>query len=116
MAAIPALRTTTTLTPVRVVTRDRAETKVNWFAATLAFVGLTYGFFSAGSLAGSVLAEKARRDGISAIARAKTARAEESILSQRLDELKSLKSIDTWAAQNGFVASDRMLQASLPQD
>jgi hypothetical protein len=115
MAAIPAIRTTTTLNPsIRVVTRDRAESKTNWFAATLAFTGLTYAFFSAGSLAGSVLAEQARRDGLTAIARAKAARSVESALMGRIDDLRSLRSIDAWAAQNGFVASDKALQTSLP--
>ena len=116
MAAIPAIRTTTTLNPsLRVVTRERAEPKVNWFVATFVFLGLTYAFFSVGSLAGSVLGEQARREGLSAISRAAAARAEETVLSRRLDELNSLKSIDAWAAQNGFIAADRALVSSMGQ-
>lgn len=116
MAAIPVIRTSTTLNPpVRVVTGARDDTRVNWLAATVAFLGLTYCFFSAGSLAGSVLAEKARQEGLSSMARAKAAQAEEGLLSARLDELKSLKAIDAWAVRNGFVASDRVLAASFTQ-
>lgn len=114
MAAIPAIRTSTTLNPaVRVIPRERAETRANWFAATLVFLGLTYGFFCVGSLSGSVLAEKARRDGFAALARTKAAQTQEAVLSDRIDRLKSLKSIDAWAVRNGFIAPDQALPASL---
>ena len=114
MAAIPALRTTTVLTPAyRAAPAARAMPHVNLSAAILAFVGLTYIFYSAASLAGSVLAEQARRDGLTAAARAKAATQEMTFLQRRLDGLKSLGAVDRWAAQNGFVAPDRAAHSSL---
>jgi hypothetical protein len=108
MAANSALRSTAVLRPTAgAAARPIALPRVNWMAAGLAFLGLTYGFFSAGSLAGSVLAEKARRDGIEALGRAKAARSAEIVLERKLDSMKSLGAIESWAAANGFVAPDR---------
>src|SRR5688500_3275095 len=114
MAAIPAFRTTTVLSPLlRSAPASRAISQVNLTAAFLALAGLTYAFYSASSLAGSVLAEQARRDGLVAAARAKAATQEMNFLQRRLDGLKSLGAVDRWAAQNGFVAPDRAAHSSL---
>ena len=114
MASIPVLRTTTVLSPTyRSSPAARALPQVNVSAAILAFVGLTYVFYSVASLAGSVLAEQARRDGLVATARAKAATQEMTFLQRRLDRLKSLGAVDQWAAQNGFVAPDRAANSSL---
>ena len=114
MAAIPALRTTTVLSPtLRSAPTARAAPQVHLSAAIFAFAGLTYIFYSAASLAGSVLAEQARRDGLAASARAKAATQEMNFLQRRLDDLKSLGAVDRWAAQNGFVAPDRAPHSSL---
>ena len=114
MAAIPALRTTAVLSPsLRRVPVARTAPQVNLAAAFLAFAGLTYIFFSAASLAGSVLAEQARRDGLKASARAAAATHEQTFLERRLDALRSLGSVDRWAIQNGFTAPDRQPNSSL---
>ena len=114
MAAVPAIRTSTVVSPaLRVRARERAEPNVNGLAATLAFTALTYAFFSLGSLAGSVLTEQARRESLAAVTQSRTDRSSLSILEKRLDGVTSLGAIDRWAAQNGFLASDRVLQTSL---
>lgn len=114
MAAIPVLRTTAVLSPsLRRVPVARSAPQVNVAAACLAFAGLTYVFYSVASLAGSVLAEQARRDGLNASARANAATHEQTFLERRLDQLRSLSSIDRWAAQNGFEAPDRAPHSSL---
>jgi hypothetical protein len=86
---------------------------VSVLAAALVFLSLAWASYSAMSLAGSVLAEKARRDGIAAVARANAARTEQALLEKRLDAITSLKAVDAWAIQNGFVAPDRVLRTSL---
>lgn len=118
MSAVPILRTTTVASPtLRISTRAKSKPRVNVLAASVAFLGLVYAFYCAASLAGSVLAEQARRQGIEAVARAKSARAAEVNLERRLDALRSLGAIDAWAAQNGFVPADRALQTSMrPND
>lgn len=114
MAAIPAYRTATVLShSLRSTPTARAMPQVNLTAAILAFAGLTCVFYSAASLAGSVLAEQARRDGLVAAARSKAATQEMNFLQRRLDGLKSLGAVDRWAAQNGFVAPDRAGHSSL---
>ena len=114
MAAIPAIRTTTVLSPtLRSAPTVRAAPQVNLSAALLAFTALTYIFYSAASLAGSVLAEQARRDGLAAAARAKAATHEMNFLERRLDALRSMGAIEQWAIQNGFVAPDRAPHSSL---
>jgi len=118
MAAIPAIRTTTVLTPsLRVAARARSRTQINVWVASGVFLALTYLFFCAASLAGNVLAERPRRRGIKALPRSNAARPAEANLERRLDSMRSLAAIDAWAAQNGFVASDRSLQTSMrPND
>lgn len=114
MASIPVSRTTTVLAPTyRVATRARVRGKSNLLTAAVAFLGLTYASFSAASLAGSVLTEQARREGIQAMARTRAARMAEATIAAQVDELKSLRVIDQWARQNGFVAADRGLDSSM---
>ncbi len=109
MASIPAYRTqTAVLNPgYRVASRTRTHSRVHPLGAAVAFLGLTYGFFSAGSLAASVMTEQARQEAIRAMSRTKLAVASEASLTHRVDELNSLGSVDRWAASQGFVAPGR---------
>lgn len=116
MSAIPAFRTTSVAVPSLRVSargRSRSQPRVGVLAASVVFLGFTYVSYCAASLAGSVMAEQARRQGLDAVARAKSAHAAELNLERRLDAMRSLSAIDAWAAQNGFVASDRALPTSL---
>lgn len=72
----------------------------------LGFVVLSACTFSAVSLAGQVMVEKARRDSISATARARTASREIAELRQRVQNLNSSSSIEDWAATNGFIPTE----------
>lgn len=76
--------------------------------AVVVFLGLTYIFFSAASLAASVLTEQARQQSLGSAARLRMAKASEVALAARVDELKSLGSIENWAAGNAFVAAGRL--------
>lgn len=118
MAAIPVGRTSTILSPaLRIRSQSRVKTKVRVLPATGVFALFALLGYCGASLAGSVLAESARRQSIEAVARVKAARAAEANLQRRLDALRGLASIDAWASQNGFVASDRSLQTSVrPND
>lgn len=116
MSAIPAIRTTAVLTPsLRVATRPRARARSqsNFLVVGIVFCGLSYAFYGISSLAGSVLAEKARRETIAAVGRTKSATVAVDSLRRQVDQLRSLDAIDRWAAQNGFVAADRNLRTSL---
>jgi P2-related tail formation protein len=63
--------------------------------------------FSAFSLAGQVMVEKARRDGIRAAQRARAASGEISALRLRVQALTSSSSIEQWAVTNGFTPADQ---------
>lgn len=75
-------------------------------ANAVSFIALASVTFCSVSLAGQVLVEKARRDGISASARARTASLEIAELRQRVQDLTSSRSIEEWAATNAFAPTE----------
>jgi hypothetical protein len=62
-------------------------------------VGFAYG---ASTMAGQVALERARQDGISAVARARAAVKAETSLQSRLSVLQNSDQIDSWANTHGF--------------
>lgn len=60
--------------------------------------------FLASSMLGQVMVENVRRQGLRAGERARDARKAEAILREELDALTSFQSVESWAAQQGFVA------------
>ncbi len=107
MSAIPAPRSTPAARRARSRTRSKSRTSVNVAAYAFSFVVLTGGFYLASSLAGQVMVEKARREGIGARKRAYQANLAESSLRRSIDELTSFSSLEAWAAGHGFVAADQ---------
>jgi hypothetical protein len=59
-----------------------------------------------GGLAGQVMLEQARREGLWARERAREARRAEAFLRKRVDDLSSFTAIHRWAASHGFVAPE----------
>jgi hypothetical protein len=66
------------------------------------FIAVVLLTFFASSLAGHVAVEKARREGLRALERAKEARKAEVVLRNRVDLLTGIRSVETWSAANGF--------------
>jgi hypothetical protein len=67
---------------------------------------VTLSIFFSSSLAGQVMVEKARRDGLHAVVRAKEATKEEAMLREQVLSMKRSSAIDTWAQENRFVAPE----------
>lgn len=100
---LPTLRVVENPRPQRIkaqtVHHPSAALQVGIFACVMALMYLT------SNLVGQVMVEKARRDGIRALARARTAVRESAVLRERVQLLSSGAAIDTWAASNRFVQS-----------
>ncbi|HWA84297.1 MAG TPA: hypothetical protein VG820_12710, partial [Fimbriimonadaceae bacterium] len=81
-------------------------------SATL--VAVTLAVFFASSLSGQVMVEKARRDGLRAVGRAKDAAKEVALLRQSVQDMTQPSRIDAWAEENGFVSPDSLVALSSP--
>jgi hypothetical protein len=88
--------------------RPRAASSV--LAKTVVFGVLTLGVFFSSSLAGQVMVEKARRDGIRATERLKAAAKEEAILRDRVLSMTRESAITAWAQENGFVSPELLAE------
>lgn len=122
MSAIPVLRppsdtprrrrkhrVTTTPAPSRrtnVRGRHRSQDDAMLAAKILSFAIIAAAVFIGSSLFGQVMVEKARREGLQAIERARAARKAESVLRQEVDGLSSLGSVESWAASHSFVTPE----------
>ena len=84
-------------------TQKRVSTVVGQIASFAIVAGIS---FSTLSLAGQVMVEKARRDGIRATARARQTSREIADLRAEVQDLGSSRSIDDWAAANGFIPTE----------
>jgi hypothetical protein len=114
MSAVPATNTTTTAAPrlrARVARRSKTQTALK--SRALAFATIVASTYLVSSLFGQVMVEKARREGISAVARASDARKMEAVLTRRLDSLTSLTSVDQWAKTHNFFPPDQLAAAGL---
>ena len=111
MSAIPVYRESF-LTQPRVRRRSRARSKTGaaalvratWFVI---IVGTTY---LASSLSGNVMMEKARREGLRAQDRARTARKAEVVLRQEIDGMTGMTALADWALSHGFRAPEQLAQ------
>src|SRR5688572_33048980 len=125
MSAIPATGPSTTTTerrqhrsrseperrPARrVMTRRQARDRSATWAKVTGFVIIAGLTFMASSLAGQVMVEKARREGLRASERAREARKVEAVLRQKIDYLGSLGTVEAWATSHNFVAPDGVIQ------
>ncbi|MFN3729502.1 MAG: hypothetical protein ACK4XJ_07305 [Fimbriimonadaceae bacterium] len=86
---------------------DRSQIAAAFFTCVL-FLGLTAATFFASSLAGNVLVEIARVEGIEARNRTSYARQQEALLRGRIERLKSLDVIDQWASRHGMLPPERL--------
>ncbi len=75
--------------------------------------GLTY---LASSLTGQVMVEQARRTGMRSIERAQQAERATRTLQAQVDALVSLSSVQTWAKENAYTASEWIPEPSKRAD
>jgi len=73
------------------------------------FTLLTLGIFFASSLAGQVMVEKARRDGLRAVERNKAAIKDVARIRDRVQELTSSAAIQQWAEINHFIPPEGLV-------
>ncbi|MFI5386469.1 MAG: hypothetical protein ACHQ50_10160 [Fimbriimonadales bacterium] len=83
-------------------------------ARSAVFCMLSLCTFYGSSLAGQVMVEKARRDGISAVQRAKEAVKEDLLLRSQVQSLTRASAIDAWAEENGMVSPDLIVAQMTP--
>lgn len=113
MSAVPVQKPIIVTRPkpqLRVEQGVRPRTRTNVLAKVVVFGVLTASVFFASSLAGQVMVEKARRDGIRATERLKSAAKEEAILRDRVLSMTRESAIATWAQENGFTAPEALAE------
>ena len=112
MSAVPAQKPIIVPRPARPQLRVeigvQPSVKSKVFAKSALFAVLTLSFFFSSSLAGQVMVEKARRDGLHAVERARDASKETAILRDRVQDLTRGSAIDSWALENGFTTPELM--------
>ena len=122
MSALQERPETTRQTRPRVVHRKKATTQVQLRARIVRqqkpniarFVGLKCvlfglvlgGSWMVSSFCGQVLLEGARQQKLQAMSRAHDAKQAEEGLTAKLNEVKSIEGIETWALAHGFQAPD----------
>jgi hypothetical protein len=113
MSAVPVQKPIVVTRPkpqLRVEQGIRPSTLSRVVARSVVFGVLTLGIFFASSLAGQVMVEKARRDGIRAAERLKTAGKEQAILRDRVLSMTRSSTVSAWAQENGFVSLDAIVE------
>lgn len=107
MSAIPATRSIDVRTRTKRTAKSRSKSASLLASRMLVFSVVAFCTYLASSMAGQVMVEKARRDGIAAQRRATDAKRTEGGLRSRINELTGFTAMDTWALGHGFVAPDR---------
>ena len=111
MSAVPVQKPIIVPKPrpeLRVEQGVKPAVSTNVLSRCIAFGVLTLGVYFVSSLSGQVMVEKARREGMSAVTRAKDAVKEESTLRERVQALTRSSAVDTWAQENGFLSPDKL--------
>lgn len=95
--------------------RKRPNTAAKFVGFVALFAGSAVVAFGFSTLLGCSLQETAKRDALRANSKAKQARADVSRIKTKADRLATLKEIDQWAQENGFVPSYQRLLEKKPQ-
>jgi len=107
MSAIPASRPIAVRSQTKRRAKSRSKVFTNIVGGVTLFGAVALTTFLVSSMAGQVMVEKARREGISAQRRAIDAKRVEGGLRVRINELTGFTAMDNWALSHGFVAPDR---------
>ena len=114
MSAIPVARPQIVTRPnLRVVRGTRTNSATSVMQGVLAFAVLTSLIFASSSLAGHVMVEKVRRDGIRANLRLQSAVSAKSVLVRQIEALKDTGALERWAIQSGMIAPEVQTQPSV---
>ena len=111
MSASPTFSTTSVSLRPLVRPRRKPRSAASTLNRFLAFGTIACASYLVSSLAGQVMVEKARREGIRAVGRATSARKVEEELNKRLNQLTSLQSIQGWAKAHQFFTPAELVQA-----
>lgn len=109
MSAVPVQKPIIVSRPrpnLRVEQGGRVSVATKVGARMMQFGMATLVFFMCSSMAGQVMVEKARREGLSAASRAKEATKAEALLRTQIQDMSSTSAIDQWALAHGFQASE----------
>ncbi len=91
---------------VEVGTRPSVGSKAT--ARTVIFGVLMFSVFFSSSLAGQVMVEKARREGMRMIERSRATSKEVGLLRDQVQSMTRASAIDAWAQANGLVAPEAL--------
>jgi hypothetical protein len=119
MSAVPVQK------PI-IVTRPKPQLRVEQgvrpavaskvIAKTALFGVIALSCYFSSSLAGQVMVEKARRDGLRSVERSKAAVKEESLLRQSVLSMTQASAVATWAEQNHFIPPEELVaEAASPE-
>ena len=98
--------------------RSKSKAKAKRLALTEVYHGAIAFTIVAGmtcfmfSLLGNVMVEKARRDSIRSVERARYAARESAVLREQVQSLTNAYAIDEWARANGFAAASAPSESS----
>ena len=93
----------------KVQAKKRVSSVIGQVASFAIIAGISFGTIS---LAGQVMVEKARREGIRAMERARQTSRDIAELRGEVQDLASSRSIDDWAAANGFIPTESVPKAT----
>lgn len=114
MSAVPISKPYIETRPqLRVVPGVGPSVATRMVKGLIAFSLIALFAFGASSLAGHVMVEKARREGIQANQRLNSALAAQSMLTKQIESLSDERDLELWATRNGFVAPQGQLKTSL---
>ncbi|HVT13437.1 MAG TPA: hypothetical protein VHE55_14315 [Fimbriimonadaceae bacterium] len=119
MSAVPVQKPIIVTRPkpqLRVEQGTAPSTASRVLSRSAALASVTLAVFFASSLAGQVMVEKARRDGLHAVGRARDAAKEVALLRQSVQDMTQPSRVDEWAQENGFVSPDSLVAQSSPKD
>ena len=119
MSAVPVQKPIIVARPkpqlrIELGTKPRANSKA--LTRSVLFGALTLSVFFASSLVGQVMVEKARRDGIHAVARAKDAAKDVALLRDRFQAMSRASAIDAWAISHDLVPPESLTAQQEPSD
>jgi hypothetical protein len=111
MSAIPIGRPNIDLR-TRTKRKSKSQAASHFIGWAMVFGVVAIFVFGSSSLAGQVMVEKARRDGIRANQRLRAAMSAQTTLSRQIEVLSNDRDLVLWAKRNGFVAPELVPQSS----
>lgn len=113
MSAIPISKPHIHARPKRTLAPNaRKAVLADFIVVAAAFSLIVLLVFGASNLAGNVMVERARRDGINANQRLRAAIAAQATLAREIEALSNEEDLLAWGKRNGFIAPQMPAQTS----